>query len=339
MSDRRLCVLNLVYVMLMGALLFSTPSLATSEYSLASQQRPAETMCRAPMHWYVDKIDPRFGLSQRELITATLRATQMWNQAAGVEVFQLSETSQDAIKVSLIYDHRQQLQEYIAETDAKIARLGGQVKDLDAKLAQERTALTNAQEDLTAINARITRKVAQVDEMLEQHANRRGQVARSVAEEINELQSAAQQLVDKHNAQLAEFNQRQASFNHDINMRNHIVEQQNTLASQRNQQVLEREAEWQDLGLGTESGRHTIQVSSSRRGVSVVDERITIYSVSNHLGLVTILAHELGHAIGINHVPGGASIMSARVESPTPGAYPQNLSHDDLEALRAVCGW
>jgi hypothetical protein len=61
---------------------------------------------------------------------------------------------------------------------------------------------------------------------------------------------------------------------------------------------------------------------------------INIYSFTSIDELVLVLAHELGHALGIDHVDGRASIMYSMI-----GEQPANLalSESDIKAALAVC--
>lgn len=235
-----------VHVMLLGALFFTASVTANSSTSLLSQQRPAETLCRATLNWHVKDIDPRFGFSHSEVISSVIKAVDMWNQAAGFELFEKAENvgASDAIKISLVYDHRQELQDYVTETDTQITHLREQIKDLDVHLAEERIKIETDRENIEVMSARIESKKDRVDEVIDHHANQRGQVSRRVARHINELQAQAQQLVDTHNAKVVQFQRRQTSFNNAVRMRNRVVEQRNTLATQRNQTVQSRQADW-----------------------------------------------------------------------------------------------
>ena len=62
-------------------------------------------------------------------------------------------------------------------------------------------------------------------------------------------------------------------------------------------------------------------------------ERISIFAFSDENHLAIILAHELGHALGIEHVDGDGALMSA-VEEGSKASTQLKLTERDVAALR-----
>ena len=83
-----------------------------------------------------------------------------------------------------------------------------------------------------------------------------------------------------------------------------------------------------------ESGRYSYVPGEGRR--------IEVYRAASYDELVVVLAHELGHALGIGHVDEAGAVMHATLHEGgllKPGRdRPLELSAADRAALAAVCG-
>jgi predicted Zn-dependent protease len=64
---------------------------------------------------------------------------------------------------------------------------------------------------------------------------------------------------------------------------------------------------------------------------------ITIYQFYDTADLALVLAHELGHALGLGHIDDPSAVMHAVMGE--QDLTPLRLTPGDVHALRSVCGW
>lgn len=78
------------------------------------------------------------------------------------------------------------------------------------------------------------------------------------------------------------------------------------------------------------------EFTSGRYEHAAGNKTITIYHFASEMELRLVLAHELGHALGVDHVPNPTSIMHKTMKEQLQ-QQSLALSRQDQEAIRALC--
>ena len=170
---------------------------------------------------------------------------------------------------------------------------------LGAKILQQQTDLDSARAALDVAQSRFATEQAAYNQTVKT-INARGGATPSEAKTLMKQQESLKQLADSINSRVASFNTSVATLN--------------AVTSEYNQ----------NTGHTFEQGKYVRDSTG---------ERISIFEFIGMAQLQRVLAHEFGHAIGLDHNSDPKSIMFAKNES-------GNLvpTQSDLSALKAVCG-
>lgn len=237
-------------------------------------------------------VDPRFNVSTEQLRTACDDAVAMWERASGRDLFAYDDAG---FPVQMVFDERhQRVLENRTESDSLSALRGhsqaasARYKAAAAQLQVQGSAYEAA---LGSYNRRIQQVNASGGAGPEDAAFLDGERARLQTEQQNleraeqeaeALRLEANRLVDEYNAAVEQFNRG--------------VEAKNAHSAAKPPEVI-GECRITEMTLG---GQRTVTVNS-----------ISVYSFRNTRHLAVVLAHEFGHAIGVEHVEGDGALMSA----------------------------
>lgn len=269
-------------------------------------------LCDKPLAYSIGDLDPKFGLSREKFLEAVNQAARIWEKPAGKKLFDYAENG--SLKINLIYDSRQ-------EATDKLKVLGINIHNDQATY----DALKNKYDAFDKIYK--TQK-NELDNMVkyyeEQKANYEEEVKAANRRGVSAAEYDILEQERKDLNKLAEsIKQKQAALNKTVDDINAIASVINRLIRELNLTV----GDYNTIGASVSGEFQAGQYARDEAG-----ERINIYQFDNQELLIRVLAHELGHALGIDHLDNPKAIMYRLNESGN-----EKITADDVMALKAVC--
>ncbi len=272
----------------------------------------SELPCRQPIEYSIGQLDASFGISREAFLRDIVQAEAVWETVWGRNLFQY--VPEAPLVVNLIYDDRQQ------------QTVEGQALDQTRKKAE------SIQEKLSTEQERVMttyeKRSTEYEKALSTFKSRLAEYNKSVTdwnkkggaspEEYNRLQSEMKSL----SALQGDLESRRVLVNTLAEQVNKFSKQQIEVVEKYNDQVKEYSNRYGEGGESFDQGEYT-------------DSAINIYQFDDEPHLRLVLAHELGHALGIGHIDNPASIMYYFMErQDSVGLVP---TAEDKAALTAVC--
>jgi hypothetical protein len=282
----------------------------------------AHAPCAIPVHYHVGETDPRFGFDELAVTVAIAEAANLWQAWSGAPLF-IESTQPGAMLVSLEFDQRQAAAKIRSalRTDMERDRRGLEedealLRHWSERIERARLAHDRAIDDL---RARGLAHEAAVDAW-NASGNARTEAGRRILETEREAlwfaSEDAERMAEDLRGEIAAYNRRA------------------TDTRQRAADYDARVARYNEASPdgAVESGAYSYTPTQGRR--------IEIFRAETYDELVWVLAHELGHALGIGHVEDPAAIMNPMLhDEPRLGeAGPMILAEADRHALAEVCG-
>lgn len=269
------------------------------------------TVCPAPLHYRLGAYDERFLLPPQEVVAVLKEAEAVWEEAVGRELFVYDDTSD--FTIDFVFDERQR-----RAVSAELTR-----EELDAQAVKTeviRQTVDRLTREYDTLREKYRTRVTQYEGQLAVH-NREVESYNSTGGVPPEKQSALEAAVKRLRTEQGALEAMARDLNELVAELNRARAEGNALVAAYNEEVATYNDHYGEAGAFTQG--------------EYVGDRIVIYKYTDTTELRQVVVHELGHALGANHVENPVAIMYHMLEQ-----QPDELiiHEEDVGALVAACG-
>lgn len=304
---------RLKYLFLFILISFWGIFLANKEYFRNSIREIAglDKPCSKPIEYSIGEVDQGFGISKDAILENSVQAEKIWEIESQKELFKYNPEAD--FKINLIFDERQQSSD--------------EASDLENRLEKLDVAHDSTLQEYSLLKSKYSQRLNDYNDKVAEYEKRMKEYNKNVAY-WNSLGGAPE---DEYEKLKKEKNKLKDLYTYLEKERKAI----NVLANQANQ-TAEKENQIVD------KYNSSLETYKSKFGESREFEKgiydgqvINIYEFKETDDLRMTIAHEFGHALGIDHLNSPTSIMyylmgEQNLENP-------KLTEEDVSALKNIC--
>jgi DNA repair exonuclease SbcCD ATPase subunit len=276
-----------------------------------NDKAPETFSCVRPIHYSVGRFDQEFDISKETFLSLLSETEAVWEGEAEKELFVYDEKG--AFTINLIYDERQQKTELVEATEEELDQKQEGYEEADALY---RSLVAEYENRTTAFESELAAYKLMAEEYERDVAewNASGKRDASERSRLEELGRELKEIYSNLETEEAELKSLYADLESALAERNALVADYNREVNNFNEEF---------------AGAESFDQGDYSRG------QINVYQFKNAEDLKLVLAHEFGHALGIDHVEDPAAIMHFLLSEQSTN--PIELTSDDKAAFDSRC--
>mgnify|MGYP003392924339 CR=1 FL=1 len=268
-------------------------------------------LCNTPITYSIGNFDSRFNITQNDFLKTIREAEEVWENKTNEQLFIYNPSAR--FRINLIFDERQ---EGTVSANKSESMIEGSRSNYDLLVSRYNQIENEYKARSASYNNDLNKYKIRADSYNQRVAdiNKKGGASQA---ELKELEDERIYLKSKQ----ADLDNEREGLNSDVIELNDLGGQINKIAKELNIKV-----EIHNKSFG--QMREFDQGEYNRK-------EINIYQFDELSDLKLVLAHELGHALGIDHVENSKSIMYYLMGEQNISNL--SLSAEDFLALQEVC--
>lgn len=283
------------------------------DFSLPGNDKPIP--CEEPLTYKIGEIDDRYDITEKELASVMKEIEDLWFTAMDKDLLNYSKDGR--VAVNLVYGEEQEHSDREKTFSQRIEIKKKQRKGLENEHKRISRVFKSKREDLEELQNQYEREVTKYNNYVSQWNGKSdvpNRVVRNIREMERELKKEEAKLQRRQDE--LEFHRQQA--NAKGKQLNKVIEEEKELVASYNNRFAK--------------ARKFNQGQFVRQGK---EEKVFIYQFSNKHDLKTVLAHEFGHAMGLEHVSNPRSIMHEMMDE--QNIFNLSLTNEDIKAIKSRC--
>lgn len=272
--------------------------------------------CNEPLSYRIGEIDTRFGISEKSAKEAMQTAASLWSDAVGQPI--AYQHKEGDIVVNFVYDERQKLVAGERRFRERIESEQIRMDQLEQVYENRRKQFEKRSEEYQEKAERLQNEIDDLNRWV-QEKNRSGGLTPGDQQSFDQRKRDVERLQQQVLNERSELDSMAEEVNRYADQLNNRVKENNKLIDQYNDEFTGENRFAKATYQNTEIG-----------GV------ITVNQFINQRDLELVLAHELGHALGITHGNEPESIMYSQMGGQQIFPILQ-LSREDQKAISQKC--